>query len=135
MNELAYLTFSSAEHQLTSYFSEQDRPCLEKEVGHNQVSSLGKSLQQTLLSFYHHQNTYHFFLCLFAKFLADSTLLNPQALNAKAFRVGLPFSSFIGPFMPANRAANETLRPIFFEPALGLLFTGGFKLAPSLRLK
>ena len=68
-------------------------------------------------------------LCLFAKLRAASTLPNPHFLRAKAFLVGSPLGFFIGPFMPAKRAANET--------RLGLVpfLTGGFKLAPSFLLK
>jgi hypothetical protein len=60
---------------------------------------------------------------------AAATLPNPQALNANALRVGLPFSSFIGPFMPANLAAKLTR--LGFLPDL----TGAFRLDPSVLLK
>ena len=68
-------------------------------------------------------------LCLFAKLRADSTERKPHLLSASAFLVGRPFSSFIGPFIPANLAAKEILRGL--TPRL----TGGFKLEPSFLLK
>jgi hypothetical protein len=72
---------------------------------------------------------YHVFLFLLAKLRAASTEPKPHFFSASAFLVGLPFESFIGPFIPANLAAKETLRG--FVP----LDTGAFKLAPSFLLK
>ena len=82
----------------------------------------------------HYENAYierlgYDFLCLFAKLRADSLLLKPHALRARARRVGSPFGFFIPPFIPANLAAKDTR--LGFVPDL----TGAFKFAPSVRLK
>jgi hypothetical protein len=68
-------------------------------------------------------------LCLAAKFLAASLELKPQALSASFNLVGLPDLESNDPFIPPNLAAKET--------RLGLVpvFTGDFKLEPSVRLK
>ena len=71
----------------------------------------------------------HAFLCRLAKFRAASTLPKPQAFSARAFLVGRPLSSFIGPFIPANLAANETRRGEVPDD------NGRRRLEPSLRLK
>jgi hypothetical protein len=52
-------------------------------------------------------------------------LLNPQAFSANAFLVGSPFVFSIGPFIPANLAAKDTL--LGLSPDL----TGAFNV-PSL---
>ena len=64
------------------------------------------------------------FLLLLAKLRAAATEPKPHFLSANALRVGLPFESFIGPFMPANLAANETR--LGFTP----FASGAFKVPP-----
>jgi hypothetical protein len=68
-------------------------------------------------------------LCLAAKALASSLLLNPQALSASFNLVGLPDLESNDPFIPPNLAAKDT--------RLGLTpdLTGAFKLDPSFLLK
>ena len=75
-----------------------------------------------------HLSSYVFLLFL-AKLAAASFEPNPHAFNANANLVGLPFLSFIGPDIPAKRAANETR--LGFVPEL----TGLLRLDPSLLLK
>ena len=71
------------------------------------------------------QYAFPVFLCLLAKFLAASTEPKPHALSAKAFLVGVPSLFFIGPFIPANRAAKLIRRGLV--PS----FTGALRLDPS----
>lgn len=80
----------------------------------------GPMLFRSLFLFLFFLFIHYDFLCLFAKLRADSTDRKPHLRNAKALRVGRPFSSFIGPFIPENRAAKLTLRGLvpFFTGAL-----------------
>ena len=63
----------------------------------------------------------HYALFLLAKLVAAWADENPHLFNANAFLVGLPLSSFIGPFMHPKRAAHDILRPLL------PLYKGGFK--------